>query len=221
MSKKKPRPGKGRRQVTPVRELLRTQQQNLLTAMGAGDPLTCVLIGAAYLENVLGSWLENFLINDGGQGDTKVSTGLLNDPFGPLGTFAARCKMCYALGLYSRTEYENLTLVGAIRNRFAHSHEPLDFDHEEIKALCHKLKSRTIVDQSGTQVPREEADQMQFGMEPGVSPSARDRFTRVVMNLWSYLAIHAEAVQAERRPRPTGLSQILFEYPPRRRTQDS
>ena len=48
----------------------------------------------------------------------------------------------YALGLYERTDRNNLIKrVLPIRNAFAHSAEPMDFDHEKVAEQCDKLNA--------------------------------------------------------------------------------
>ena len=51
-----------------------------------------------------------------------------------------KIELGYALGLYERTDRNNLIKrVLPIRNAFAHSAEPMDFDHEKVAAQCDKL----------------------------------------------------------------------------------
>ena len=45
----------------------------------------------------------------------------------------------YALGLYDRKTRNGLRVVGEIRNKFAHSSDPLEFDHEKVAAKCREL----------------------------------------------------------------------------------
>ena len=45
----------------------------------------------------------------------------------------------YALGLYDRKTRNGLRVVVKIRNKFAHSSDPLEFDHEKVAAQCRGL----------------------------------------------------------------------------------
>jgi len=214
MGKKKP--GKQPHRIVPSVGITPAQAQAFYNIMGANDALSCVLIGASYLDNALGSLLENFLINDSGKGDTKVAIKLLTEPFAPLSTYSARYRMCYALGFYSQTEYDNLSSIGNIRNRFAHSHEPIDFEHEDIIAMCNGLKGNPMEGLDGIPFTPEEVDWETYGRAMAMManmPAARVRFTETVGRLWRRLVLMAHAVQ--RQHRPTGVQKLLFEHPPR------
>ena len=54
-------------------------------------------------------------------------------------SFKAKIDLAYALGLYDRKTRNDLYVVKKIRDKFAHSHEPMGFDHQEIAAECRKL----------------------------------------------------------------------------------
>lgn len=54
-------------------------------------------------------------------------------PEGPLGTFATKIKLAYALGLYGKHTRKDLDIIRWIRNAFAHSRKPLWF-HTEVVA---------------------------------------------------------------------------------------
>src|SRR5262249_50219611 len=62
--------------------------------------------------------------------------GVLNDPKGILSTASARSEMCYCLGLIDKVTHKNAKNIAFIRNQFAHSHVPKDFNDEVIKHYC-------------------------------------------------------------------------------------
>jgi mannitol operon repressor len=57
----------------------------------------------------------------------------------PLGTFSARIEACYALGLTSDDEHNDLTLIRRIRNEFAHNIETT-FGTPSIVSRCSQLR---------------------------------------------------------------------------------
>ena len=55
--------------------------------------------------------------------------------------FRVNVEIAYALGLYDQETRDGLHTVRKIRNEFAHSRDPLKFEHGEIAALCRQLKT--------------------------------------------------------------------------------
>src|SRR5574341_444107 len=98
------------------------------------SPRASVLVGASYLDYCLGKIIAAFLA------DEKLAEDLLNGFNAPLGTFDARIRMAYALGLISNEEYHNLELIRKIRNEFAHGLHGLSFTHQNILKHSRKLK---------------------------------------------------------------------------------
>ena len=67
-------------------------------------------------------------------------------PSGVLSGFNRRINIVYALGFYDRNTLGGLKTVGRIRNKFAHSTEPMGFDHVGIVTQCEELKTCRKVD---------------------------------------------------------------------------
>ena len=101
-----------------------------------GTDLACALVCGAYIENATGALLEACMIDDP---KANGPNGLLNDPKGILSTASARADMCFCLGFIGATTHNNAKGIAGIRNLFAHSHVPLDFDNEHIRAACNEL----------------------------------------------------------------------------------
>lgn len=95
---------------------------------------TAAITGAVYLNTHLSRVLDCFFIPD-----EKVSHMLLHEE-NPLGTFGARIKAAYGLGLISKKEYHDLVIIWHIRNHFIRDLDEGRFDEEEIRRLCFKLK---------------------------------------------------------------------------------
>ena len=55
--------------------------------------------------------------------------------------FRVNVEIAYALGLYDQETRDGLHTVRKIRNKFAHSRDPLEFEHEEVAALCRQLRT--------------------------------------------------------------------------------
>jgi hypothetical protein len=92
------------------------------------------IVGAAFLDDALEAMLRAFLVDE-----QKVVDDLLR-PEGDLGKFSTRIKVAYCLGLVAPDERHDMNLIGKIRNRFAHVHQTLSFDHSEIAGWCRSLR---------------------------------------------------------------------------------
>jgi len=57
----------------------------------------------------------------------------------PLGLFAAKIEMAYAMDIFGDQMKNNLNLIRTIRNTFAHAKIPIKFDTQEIKEACAHL----------------------------------------------------------------------------------
>jgi DNA-binding MltR family transcriptional regulator len=127
---------KKKRRVIPINELGGELFIELVTE---GTALACALIVAAHVENALGSLLTKVLIPD------AASDRLLNNPLAILSTASGRADMCYCLGLIDEPTYKNAKQIAVIRNQFAHSHRPIDFDDPDVKRLCSALRPPQLV----------------------------------------------------------------------------
>jgi DNA-binding MltR family transcriptional regulator len=67
--------------------------------------------------------------------DSAAAKELLSD-LNALGTYGARSKVAFALGLIPSDERDDLLQIGAIRNKFAHRKENLAFDKPPISDHC-------------------------------------------------------------------------------------
>lgn len=97
------------------------------------------LISAAMLDQHLGQMIKNNFIREG-----KVIDQLMEGGFAPLNTFSARIKLCYALGLITEHEYQQIEKIRKIRNKFGHELYGLSFENEPIRSICQSLKVRKM-----------------------------------------------------------------------------
>lgn len=91
---------------------------------------SCAIVCAAFLDDFLERLILSFLTTESPSQDK-----LLLENNGPLSTFSAKIVLAYRLGLISKKEYENLTVIRKIRNAFAHDIRINSFDDSKIKSL--------------------------------------------------------------------------------------
>lgn len=108
--------------------------QPLFEAIEKEESLPCVLLCAAYIDSCLKGLLEKQFTQGG-----SIATEIL-DSKGFLGASYNRARLAYCLGLIDKPTFQNIDFIGQIRNLFAHSPAPVDFDDTEITDLCNKLK---------------------------------------------------------------------------------
>ena len=94
------------------------------------------LVGAALLDEQLLELLKSYFLKN------KQSKELLEGGTAPLGTFSARIKACYCLGLITDLEHKELQLIRKVRNEFAHHVHGISFKDESIIALCNNFYDR-------------------------------------------------------------------------------
>jgi hypothetical protein len=93
---------------------------------------------------------------------------------GPLRSFEAKIRVGYTMGLYGEKTKGNLDCIKAIRNAFAHTVIPIDFDTAEVKAVCDLMTMPEILPpraiDAATYKPR--------GILPDF-PTTRQRFQKI------------------------------------------
>src|SRR5947209_1634118 len=86
-----------------------------LDGLNKESPRGQVLISIGYMEQVLEDILRAFML------EIKTVDDLFKGGNAPIGTFSAKMKAAYALGLISEDEFHDFELIRRIRNHFAHS----------------------------------------------------------------------------------------------------
>ena len=123
-------------------EMSRSQQMLALTnELNKETERGQALLVGAYLENLLGDLITTALVIDSNE---VKSLDLFDGPVAPLGTFSARMRVAYSLGLLTKDEYDDIKLIKDIRNAFAHQLTGLSFTHEKIASRCQKLKAAKV-----------------------------------------------------------------------------
>lgn len=111
-------------------------------AINDESPRGKVLVAGGFLEEHLKEILLAFFA------DCPQSAALLDGGNTPLGTFGARITACYALGLITKNEHDDLQLVRRIRNDFAHDLRAT-FKRAAIANRCRELKHKAADDEDG------------------------------------------------------------------------
>ena len=102
------------------------------------DDAPAVLLGAAYLDHALELLLKSeFKRKLTADEEKRMFDGSQN---AILGSFSAKIRIAYALGLVLDEVYADLLLINDIRNAFAHSlYGNVDFRNEHVLSDCNKL----------------------------------------------------------------------------------
>ncbi len=95
------------------------------------------LVGAALID----SRIERLLLSH--FADERIAQDLLNGGNAPLGSFSARLKMAYGLGLITELEYKECDTIRKIRNEFAHQVHGLTFLAPKLTDLTNNLRANT------------------------------------------------------------------------------
>lgn len=121
--------------------------QDLYAELRGDSERAAVIFGAAVLDELLRQVLEAFMIAD----DNEISE-LIGDSR-PLGTFAARTRAAYCLGLIDDEEKHDLEIIRRIRNPFAHLIRTPSFEKEgelRDRALSLQIGKRFLNNQQRT-----------------------------------------------------------------------
>ena len=101
--------------------------------LAKSDDHTAAIMAAAIIEARLRQALEQqFQRNDKVEQEMFRSTG-------PLGSFSAKIKLAFLMGIINEETYRDLNTIKEVRNRFAHLVEVTHFDSSNIKSLTDRL----------------------------------------------------------------------------------
>jgi DNA-binding MltR family transcriptional regulator len=125
------------RRVVPV-EQLSEDTRKLFDVLNSGSDVSCVIIGAAFLDTALATLLKRRLVT------SKITEKMLS-PRGALGAFVARADLAYCLGLISEHRHRDLCTIGKVRNQFAHNHMGPAFSEPAVRQLCDQLHEWRIL----------------------------------------------------------------------------
>jgi len=107
-----------------IRKVIQLNEQN---------DVSLIIVGCEYLSELLHNFLMDMIL-----GSKKQKEQLLNS-MGPLSSFSARIKIAYSFGLITKILFNELEKLRKIRNIFAHSLDPIDFNEPKIVELSNEL----------------------------------------------------------------------------------
>ena len=93
------------------------------------------LVGAALIDLKLADTLRSFMVSP------AAARSLLDGGTAALGTFSARIKATFALGLIDDNERRECDIIRRVRNEFAHRPHGVGFDDPAIATFCERLQS--------------------------------------------------------------------------------
>ena len=177
----------------PTIEQLSSESKELYELLSTEADFPCVVVSLSFIDQCLASLLHTFFI-DGSTADRLL------DHRGALGSFIARVDLSYCLGLITKELFQNLHVLGEIRNVFAHSRFKLSFDSPRIKDLCELLtfpKAKGLTVNTDTGESRQTTDWPQFFYD-----TPRRRFILIVTLVANQLLV--EGFSGQKRLRKTG-----------------
>lgn len=93
------------------------------------SPRVVAIVGCSFIDIFLNDYLKMRLIDD--KNIFKRIDNL---------SFERRVDLCYLTGIIGKMELNDYSIMGEIRNRFAHNISINSFDEKEIAARCNKLE---------------------------------------------------------------------------------
>ena len=179
-----------KRTVIPA-EALSADTQKLFDVLNDEPDFSVVVVSCAYIDACLASILGRYFL------ESTVSSKLLDAQSGALGSLGARSDACYALGLISKAIYQDLIVLGQLRNRVAHHHLMLDFSATPIAEACASLKYAETLE-------RWDTNDGQRMFKPNELAPPRTRFTMTVVLLSQRLLLIALGINRVASERPGG-----------------
>jgi hypothetical protein len=129
---------------------LQADWQNVAKEFHNKSDRAAAILGAVFLEAHLGQLISSFLIEECSETDSLLEAER------PLGTFSARVRAAYCMGLISADEYHDLNLIMQIRYLFANRIGKIAFTDNGIREKCFMLRIPNHVLLPGvTRTPRQ------------------------------------------------------------------
>lgn len=115
-------------------EQLSADGRRFYTLLNEAQDVSMIVVAVGYLDACLASLLAKHFQKG------SVSDGLLDSRTGPLGSFSARARLAYALGLIAKSMYQDLQVLAELRNEVAHHHFALEFSEPSVSSQCDQLR---------------------------------------------------------------------------------
>jgi hypothetical protein len=161
------------REVPPVEEV-----DALVMSLAGMEARASALIMASILDNFLESAILACFVK---LSVTKFNA-LFRDRQAPFSTFSNKISVAHALGVYDDATRVQLDNIRTIRNAFAHTMQPIDFNHPVIATACNNLNPSAISKKPfASHSPREKF--VGTGTLIGIVMSGRRPLSRVSLRL--------------------------------------
>ncbi|WP_281515897.1 hypothetical protein [Vibrio parahaemolyticus] len=98
------------------------------------------LMAGAYLDELLKTLISEQLVDDANIQKSVIGTG------GAIDSFSSRINLAYLLGLIPNNIRYDLDLIRRIRNEFAHTAGPMDFEKDSVRSRCFLFKAPLSVE---------------------------------------------------------------------------
>ena len=148
------------------------------------------IVGAAYLDDVLGELLRSVLVND-----SEIAETLLR-PDAPLGSNGSRYQLALCLGLIRRHQFDDLRLVAKIRNQFAHHYSCTSFEEPPTRDWCVAFQQPKFFEAMPAKLFGPEVSQQMAPYLKSLSDTPRKRFETTVTCLFGSLLRRVKFVSA-------------------------
>jgi Mannitol repressor len=128
------------------RDLKIDDYQKLVESYHTESDRAAAVLAGSFLEGYLAQFLRHFLAKE-------PEVGKLFDHYGPLGDFASRIDLAFAMGLIYREVWQDLHYVRKIRNHFAHHPLETSFKSSPVRDWCACLSTaQPLVGKDGAEV---------------------------------------------------------------------
>ena len=166
---------------------------------------SCVIVAAAYIDELLGYLFRNFLYPPFSEKEDKD----LFSGYGPLSSFSSKILLSYRLGLISNYEYKTLQIIRKIRNMFAH-----DITKDSLLEFKDRLMpfvpTRQLLLFKSIPLPSQNDTEPPLPIVPEVDmSSARDIFVKIVLCLTNLLSSRLLDAAEEHRVIPSDYKSLL------------
>lgn len=166
---------------------------------------SCVIVAAAYIDELLGYLFRNFLYPPSSEKEDKD----LFSGYGPLSSFSSKILLSYRLGLISNYEYKTLQIIRKIRNMFAH-----DITKDSLLEFKDRLMpfvpTRQLLLFKSIPLPSQNDTEPPLPIVPEVDmSSARDIFVKIVLCLTNLLSSRLLDAAEEHRVIPSDYKSLL------------
>ena len=115
-----------------LKEIIRLAYDYQIELSEESDRGAAILAAANFEE-----WLSSIISGYFAKLNSELKRKLFEN--GALSTFSAIIDFGFALGIYDKDTLDKLHVIKKIRNKFAHSTEPMRFENATILGMCQKL----------------------------------------------------------------------------------